>query len=132
MRGAGKVPIQQGELIMPTVLGATNWAPPSYSPKTGLFYISLWENTRTIAVEGGRPRGAGVPGTGGTPMAQATLTPNFEKEEEGYFLALDARNETLLWKLSLGGQINSGPMIYAVRGRQYVSVTAPMRCLRSH
>ena len=30
----------------------------------------------------------------------------------------------LLWKIALGGQVNSGPMTYAVNGRQYITVTA--------
>ena len=157
-----KVPTLEGSLIMPTVLGATNWAPPSYSPKTGLFYVSSWENTGTIAVEGGRPRA-----TGNTPMGQVNLSPNYKKEEEGYgavraldphtlrpkwefkmnditwsgvlttasdlvfsggkegyFYALDARSGELLWKVALGGQVNSGPMSYAVDGRQYIAVAA--------
>jgi alcohol dehydrogenase (cytochrome c) len=166
-RVPGKIPTKDGELIMPTVLGATNWAPASYSPRTGLFYVSAWENTGTVAVEGQFPRGFGAQGTGGTPMGQATLTPNTKKEEdgfgviraldpktldkkweykmsditwggvlttasdllfsggkEGYFFALDARTGQLLWKASLGGQINSGPMSYAVNGKQYVTVAA--------
>jgi outer membrane protein assembly factor BamB len=120
-----------------------------------------------MAVEGQFPRGFGVQGTGGTPMGQATLTPNTKKEEdgfgviraldpktldkkweykmsditwggvlttasdllfsggkEGYFFALDARNGELLWKMALGGQINSGPMSYSANGRQYVTVAA--------
>jgi len=44
--------------------------------------------------------------------------------KEGYFLALDARSGDLLWKIALGGQINSGPMSYAVNGKQYVTVAA--------
>ena len=166
-RVPGKIPTAEGELIMPTVLGATNWAPPSYSPKTGLFYVPAWENTGTVAVLGQFPRNNGVAGTGGTPMGQATLTANTKKEDdgfgviraidpktlekkweykmsditwggilstasdlvfsggkEGYFFALDARTGTLLWKQSLGGQINSGPMSYSVNGRQYVTVAA--------
>jgi alcohol dehydrogenase (cytochrome c) len=166
-RVPGKIPTPEGELIMPTVLGATNWAPPSYSPKTGLFYVSVWENTGTIAVENGRGRTRGVAGTGGTPMGQATLTPNLKKEDEGYgavrafdphtlekkwefkmnditwagvlttasdlvfsggkegyFFALDARTGELLWKIALGGQVNSGPMSYSVNGKQYVTVAA--------
>jgi len=167
-RVPGKIPTPEGELIMPTVLGATNWAPPAYSPKTGLFYVSVWENTGTIAVSGGgRGRQRGVAGTGGTPMGQAMLTPNLKKEDEGfgavrafdphtlekkwefkmnditwagvlttasdllfsggkegYFFALDARTGDLLWKLALGGQVNSGPMSYSVNGRQFVTVAA--------
>ena len=79
MRVPCKVPTPEGALVKPTVLGATNWYPPSYSPRTGLFYISSWENTGTIATEGGRPKG-----TGNTPMAAATLGTNLKTEEEGY------------------------------------------------
>jgi alcohol dehydrogenase (cytochrome c) len=130
--------------------------------------VSVWENTGTIAVAGGgRGPQRGVPGTGGTPMGQAMLTPNLKKEDEGYgavrafdphtlekkwefkmnditwagvlttasdlvfsggkegyFFALDARNGELLWKLALGGQVNSGPMSYAINGRQYVTIAA--------
>jgi alcohol dehydrogenase (cytochrome c) len=43
---------------------------------------------------------------------------------EGYFLALDARTGELKWRESLGGQINAGPMSYAVNGRQYVAIAA--------
>ena len=100
-------------------------------------------------------------------MGQATLTPNYKKEEEGYgfiraldphgltrkwefkmnditwagvlttasdvlfsggkegyFFALDARTGDLLWKVPLGGQVNSGPMSYSVNGKQYVTVAA--------
>ena len=45
---AGQVPTPEGTLIMPHVLGATNWAPPAYSPRTGLFYVASWENTGTL------------------------------------------------------------------------------------
>src|SRR5580692_8982273 len=162
MRVPGKVPTPAGSTIMPTVLGGTNWYPPSYSPRTGWFYIPLWENTGTIAVEGGRPKA-----TGNTPMGAVNLQTNSKLEEEGYgavrafdpktgdrkwefkmndvtwagvlttesdllfsggregyFFALDDRTGKLLWKASLGGQINSGPMSYALNGRQYIAVSA--------
>src|SRR5437867_12564134 len=45
----------------------------------------------------------------------------FSGGREGYFFALDARNGTLLWKVALGGQVDSGPMSYAVNGRQYIA-----------
>jgi alcohol dehydrogenase (cytochrome c) len=48
----------------------------------------------------------------------------FSGGREGYFFALDGRNGNLLWKASLGGQINSGPMTYMVNNRQYVAVAA--------
>jgi alcohol dehydrogenase (cytochrome c) len=48
----------------------------------------------------------------------------FSGGREGYFFALDARSGDLLWKLNLGGQVNSGPMSYSVNGRQFVTVAA--------
>lgn len=44
--------------------------------------------------------------------------------KDGNFVALEARSGELLWKASLGGQVNAGPMTYAVNGRQYVAVAA--------
>jgi glucose dehydrogenase len=38
--------------------------------------------------------------------------------------ATNARTGDLLWKASLGGQVNSGPMSYMVNGKQYVAVNA--------
>jgi len=48
----------------------------------------------------------------------------FSGGKEGYFFALDARSGDLLWKVALGGQVNSGPMTYSVNGKQYITVTA--------
>jgi alcohol dehydrogenase (cytochrome c) len=39
---------------------------------------------------------------------------------EGNFVAVDARTGALLWHVNLGGQIASGPISYAVNGKQYV------------
>ena len=48
----------------------------------------------------------------------------FSGGREGNFFALDARNGQLLWKVNLGGTVASGPIAYAVDGRQYVVVGA--------
>ena len=48
----------------------------------------------------------------------------FSGGREGYFFALDARNGSLLWKTVVGGRVASGPMTYAVNGKQYVAVSA--------
>src|SRR5213593_3216617 len=59
IRIPGMAPSKEGTLIRPTVNGGTNWYPPSYSPRTELFYIPGWENTGSIAIEGDRPRTVG-------------------------------------------------------------------------
>jgi outer membrane protein assembly factor BamB len=48
----------------------------------------------------------------------------FSGGREGHFYALDARDGQLLWRVNLGGTIASGPVSYAVDGRQYVAVCA--------
>ena len=160
MRVPGQIPSEAGTVVYPTVLGATNWQPPSFSPRTGLFYVSAWENTSTVAVEGSTPRGIGA-----NPLGQAHLERNTRTEQEGfgvvraldprtldpkwefkmsdttwggvlttasdllfsggkegYFFALDARDGKLLWRMALGGQVNAGPMSYAINGKQYIAI----------
>ena len=48
----------------------------------------------------------------------------FTGNREGYFMALNARDGTLLWKVLLGSHVSSGPMSYSVNGKQYVAVAA--------
>jgi alcohol dehydrogenase (cytochrome c) len=48
----------------------------------------------------------------------------FTGGREGYFLALNARTGAPVWKFTVGGAVASGPMTYAVAGRQYVAVAA--------
>ena len=162
----GMVPTPEGTLIRPHVLGATNWPPPSFSPRTGLYYSAHWENSGIIVTQGQGPRAVGINRRQAT-MAQVNLEPLFNNDEEtygvvraydpetldpvwefrmgditwagvlstagdvvfsggkeGYFLALDAHSGELLWRASLGGQVNSGPMSYAIDGRQYIAISA--------
>jgi len=161
-RVPGMGPSKEGTLIMPTVNGATNWYPPSYSPHTELFYIPGWENTGSIAMEGGRPQTVG-----NLPAGAPNLVINDRPENQGYgfvrafdmktgdqkweykmsdvtyagvlstasdlvfsggregnFYALDARTGQQLWRMALGGQVNSGPMSFMVDGKQYIAVAA--------
>ena len=37
-------PLGVGDVVFPGNQGATNWYPPAFSPRTGLFYFSVWEN----------------------------------------------------------------------------------------
>jgi len=82
-RVPGKVPGKEPTLIQPHVHGATNWAPPSFSPRTGLFYVAHWENTGTVVTEGLGPRAAGV-NTRQTTMGQINLQPFFNTPDEAY------------------------------------------------
>src|SRR4029434_1357730 len=102
-RVAGKVPAGSGgdgTPIMPTVLGGTNWYPPSFSPKTGLFYVSAWENSKSGGGGGG---GGGQGATNTTPMAGTALAPNTKTEEEGFGVvrAFDPRTLDKRWEFKM-------------------------------
>ncbi len=48
----------------------------------------------------------------------------FSGSVDGYFYALDATTGEELWHISLGAQVHSAPMTYAVDGQQYVTIAA--------
>ncbi|HUQ90909.1 MAG TPA: PQQ-dependent dehydrogenase, methanol/ethanol family [Bryobacteraceae bacterium] len=43
VRRPNTAPSREGTLVYPGVQGGTNWYSPSYSPRTGLFYMSVWD-----------------------------------------------------------------------------------------
>ena len=43
-----QTPQPPGQPTWPGNQGGTNWYPPSFSPRTGLFYVSAWEDYATI------------------------------------------------------------------------------------
>ena len=55
MRTPGIDPTPQGTLVFPGNQGGTNWYNPSFSPRTGLFYIPAWENSSSTYVKGAEP-----------------------------------------------------------------------------
>ena len=48
-------PSREGTLVYPGNQGATNWYNPSFSPRTGLFYIPTWENSSSVYSLGAAP-----------------------------------------------------------------------------
>jgi alcohol dehydrogenase (cytochrome c) len=197
-----------GGPVMPGSQGGTNFYPPSYSPRTGLLYLTVWDNyaafsgkgdpgpwvegvrrdgngsyaraqAAAAAGRGGRGGGRGAvrgggngvegdaPGGGRAGRGPGRANAAFKTEEEGYsairaldpktgekkwefkmvdnseagvlstsgdlvfgggregdFVALDANNGSMLWWTYLGGASASGPMTYAVNGKQYLVGTA--------
>jgi alcohol dehydrogenase (cytochrome c) len=99
MRVPGKVATEEGSEIYPTVLGATNWYPPSFSPSTGYFYIPGWENAGTINYLGRRSKDLGI-----TPMADVKLLPNLRTDDDGYGIirAFDPKTGERKWEYKMG------------------------------
>ncbi|MES1255547.1 MAG: PQQ-dependent dehydrogenase, methanol/ethanol family [Acidobacteriota bacterium] len=117
-----QTPQAEGQPTWPSSPGGTNWYSPSYSPRTGLFYLSVWENfaaivksSRSDYVEG-RIFGGGGP-TPFVPVPGAPTSPGFrrgpintwtEAVGSGAIMALDATTGKLKWKFPLHDGNESG------------------------
>jgi alcohol dehydrogenase (cytochrome c) len=51
----GIAPTREGTLVYPGNQGGTNWYNPSFSPRTGLFYVPTWENSSSVFVLAEKP-----------------------------------------------------------------------------
>lgn len=104
--------------------GGTNWYSPSYSPHTGLFYVSAWENNFSLNVqpvpfdyragrgfEGGAPRPQGVvpgaPGLAGL-GARAPINEWTEVAGTGAVIAIDPRTGERKWRFPMTDVTESG------------------------
>jgi alcohol dehydrogenase (cytochrome c) len=62
------------------------------------------------------------PSTAGTLATAGGLV--FTGDRDGYFIAVDARTGTPLWKVHVGGPVASGPITYSINNRQHVAISA--------
>src|SRR5258706_343969 len=88
MRISGKVPTAQGTVIFPGNQGGTNWYSPSFSPRTGLFYIPSWVNYSSIYIKADAEYTEGRRLVGTSPRSligglRGAKTNN-RREDEGY------------------------------------------------
>jgi alcohol dehydrogenase (cytochrome c) len=114
-----QTPQPAGQPTYPGNQGGTNWYSPSFSPRTGLFYLSAWEDYASIYVPapqefkegrnfaGGGPRGfapvPGAPGLGRSPINSWT-----EAAGHGAILALDPSTGDQKWKFTMTDVTDSG------------------------
>ena len=113
-------PQPPGAPTFPGIQGATNWYSPSYSPRTGLFYLSTWENYATIFSgvntdyhEGQRYTGGAntspIPGAD-NPVGQRQGPVNTYTEElaRGAVVALNPETGKPAWKFDMHDVNTSG------------------------
>jgi alcohol dehydrogenase (cytochrome c) len=65
IKAEGKSPSLGGTDVWPGVQGGTNWYAPSFSPHTGLFYVTAWEDYHTSYFTWDQEYEAGKSFTGG-------------------------------------------------------------------
>jgi alcohol dehydrogenase (cytochrome c) len=106
--------------IFPGPLGATNWYSPSYSPRTGLFYLSTWENYALVFApgetvvykEGQNFTGGNLkPAPGDAPMPgmqRGAVNTWHEGAAHGIVRALDPSTGTEKWAFTMHDVTTSG------------------------
>ncbi len=111
-----------GQPTWPGNQGGTNWYSPSFSPRTGLFYVSAWEGYATIfggtpvEYQEGRNFGGGVnrpyvpvPGAPAVPGLRRGPINNWtEAAATGAVLALDATTGEMKWRFAMTDVTDSG------------------------
>ena len=117
-----QTPQPPGSPTYPGNQGATNWYSPSYSPRTGLFYLSAWDNYGTIYtkqkadyVEGRYFTGGGFQVVGPTP--NATPMPTLSRGPinswtdavgKGAVIAVDPKTGAHKWRFDMTDVTDSG------------------------
>lgn len=120
-------PQPPGSPTFPGQQGGTNWWSPSYSPRTGLFYVAAWENVSGVftpqAVEykpGGNFMGGNFRATRPTPESAAP--PNIGRppintwtnaQSHGVVLAIDPNTGDRKWTFPMYDLTESGIMTTA-------------------
>ena len=106
MRVSGIEPTTEGQRVYPGVQGATNWYSPSFSPRTGLFYIPSWDKYSSIFVKVPTDYTEGRRYVGTSPRSLVGLqgtTVNQRKEDEGYgaVRAIDPKTGEQKWEYKM-------------------------------
>jgi alcohol dehydrogenase (cytochrome c) len=132
-----QTPQPPGSPTWPGNQGGTNWYPPSYSPRTELFYFSAWENYATIyrkeisEYQPGRNFSGGgftvltpVPGAPGVGIGRRGPINNWTDEVgHGAVIAVDPRSGEQKWKfdqfdVSDSGLLTTGSDLLFTGGRE--------------
>jgi alcohol dehydrogenase (cytochrome c) len=113
MRVPGKAASVEGTLISPGNQGGTNWYNPSFSPRTGLFYIPTWAEYSSLYVKKEDKYSEGNQYNGGYPRSAVPFTrsaQNFRKDSEGHgaIRAIDPNTGTLKWEFKMSDVTDAG------------------------
>jgi alcohol dehydrogenase (cytochrome c) len=114
MRVPGKVPTPEGTLIKPGNQGGTNWYSPSFSPRTGLFYIPAWVNYSSIYVKQPVEYAEGTIFAGAMPQSPVPMIRsgqiNQKRDDEGYgaVRAMDPNTGERKWEFKMADVTDSG------------------------
>ena len=117
-----QTPQPPGAPTWPGNQGATNWYSPSYSPRTGLFYMSVWDDYATVYtkqkaeyVEGRYFIGGGFRVFGPTPnatpmptLSRGPLNTWTDAVGKGAVMAVDPKTGERKWRFDMTDVTDSG------------------------
>lgn len=115
-----RTPQPPDKATYPGALGSTNWYSPSYSPRTGLFYVSAWENYAgafgegdpVVFVPGQNFTGGGLPPPPGTVampgMQRGPINTWNEGNAHGLVIAIDPQTADRKWTFTMHDVNTSG------------------------
>jgi alcohol dehydrogenase (cytochrome c) len=117
-----QTPHPPGTPISPHQQGATNWYSPSYSPRTGLFYVSIWEGVTSTFRPQAQTYVPGQPFRGGNlggvaPVPNASPPPSLNRGPintwtdatgHGAVVALDPATGRRAWTFRMYDLTDSG------------------------
>lgn len=106
--------LPEGAPVFPGVQGGTNWYSPSYSPRTGLFYVSAWDDYSSVFT---RQRMNHVPGqrfmggrarSGTPPLRRGPVNTWTEEAGHGAVVAIDPRTGERKWGYEMHDVTDAG------------------------
>src|SRR5262249_22529005 len=115
-----QTPQTDGAPTYPGVQGATNWYSPAYSPRTGLFYVSAWEDYGSVFVKetqiyeegrrftGGRPASPFRAGQNVPSLRRGPINVWTEAAGHGAVIAIDPATGERKWKFAMTDVTDSG------------------------
>lgn len=122
-----ETPQPEGATTWPGQQGGTNWYSPSYSPRTGLFYIPAWENVGGVFRSQDTPFRPGLSFMGGgyrttPPVPEAAVPPNIRRPPvnnwtdavaHGAIIAVDPNTGQRKWTYAMYDLTDAGIMTTA-------------------
>jgi alcohol dehydrogenase (cytochrome c) len=115
IRAPNSYPTPEGTLIYPGIQGGTNWYSPSYSPRTGLFYVSAWQDYYATFISGSGDFTPGRYYVGGSfrspiPTVSKRVPVNSWTEEGGHgeVMAIDPQTGHKAWTFPMHDVTDSG------------------------
>ena len=119
IRNPNTKPTVEGTKIYPGMQGGTNWYSPSFSPKTGLFYVPAWKDYYSFfsklpgAYNEGQSYFGGATKSAVTPIKRGPINSWTDVAGHGEVVALDPRTGQEKWAFKMNDVTDAGIMTTA-------------------